>query len=125
MKFFTIEEANRLLPKVRQILIRLRLANGVVASMREDAKLASSAAERGGGGMIQGASYVGALTVMAAKSRELDEMGVQIKDFERGLIDFPAMRDGKVVLLCWQLGENEELSWWHDVDAGFAGRQPL
>ena len=49
---------------------------------------------------------------------KLDELGVQLKDFERGLIDFPSLRDGRVVLLCWQLGEGDELEWWHDVDAG-------
>jgi hypothetical protein len=41
------------------------------------------------------------------------------------LIDFPAMRDGRVVLLCWQLGEGEKIEWWHEVEEGFAGRQPL
>ncbi len=106
MKLFTIEEANRLLPSVRGILLRLSAAHNVISAMRGDAKLAASGAEQGGGGM-------------------LDHLGVQIKDYERGLIDFPTMRDGRVVLLCWQLGEHEELTWWHDVDAGFAGRQPL
>ena len=55
----------------------------------------------------------------------LEGMGVQLKDFERGLIDFPSLRDGRVVLLCWQLDEGDELEWWHDIDAGFAGRTPL
>jgi hypothetical protein len=93
--------------------------------MRGDAKHAASGAEQGGGGMAGGTRYVRALTTLSRKSQELDHLGVQIKDYERGLIDFPTMRDGRVVLLCWQLGENEELTWWHDVDAGFAGRQPL
>lgn len=125
MKLFTLEEANRLLPSVRRILLRLRSAHGLISAMRGDAKRAASGAEQGGGGMAQGARYVRALTTISAKSQELDHLGVQIKDYERGLIDFPTMRDGRVVLLCWQLGENEELTWWHDVDAGFAGRQPL
>jgi len=59
------------------------------------------------------------------KITELEALGVQLKDFERGLVDFPSLRDGRVVLLCWQLGEGDELEWWHDVDAGFAGRTPL
>jgi hypothetical protein len=125
MKLFTIEEANRLLPTVRGILLRLRVAHGVISSMRGDAKLAASGAEQGGGGMPEGTRYVRALTTLSGKSQELDHLGVQIKDYERGLIDFPTMRDGRVVLLCWQLGEHEALTWWHDVDAGFAGRQPL
>ena len=50
---------------------------------------------------------------------------LHIKDFKRGLVDFPSLREGRVVLLCWQMGEGDELAWWHDVDAGFAGRTPL
>ena len=55
---------------------------------------------------------------------ELDGLGVQLKDIDQGLVDFPSRRDGRVVYLCWRLGE-ETIAWWHDVDTGFAGRQPL
>ncbi|QDT46331.1 DUF2203 domain-containing protein [Symmachiella dynata] len=55
---------------------------------------------------------------------ELQELGVEFKDFERGLVDFPHMMDGRVVYLCWHLGE-EELAYWHEVDAGFSGRHSL
>lgn len=55
---------------------------------------------------------------------ELRELGVEIKDFERGLVDFPHLMDGRVVYLCWHLGE-EDLAYWHEVDAGFAGRRSL
>ncbi|MDQ3800201.1 MAG: DUF2203 domain-containing protein, partial [Acidobacteriota bacterium] len=56
---------------------------------------------------------------------EVDNLGVQLKDYGRGLIDFPSWRESRVVLLCWQLGEGDEIEWWHEVEAGFAGRQPL
>ena len=56
---------------------------------------------------------------------EVSDLGVQLKDHSRGLIDFPSMRDGRVVLLCWQLGERDEIEFWHETEAGFAGRQPL
>ena len=49
----------------------------------------------------------------------------ELKDYGRGLIDFPSLREGRVVLLCWQMGEGDQLEWWHEVEAGFAGRQPL
>ena len=75
--------------------------------------------------MEGGARYVASLTVLAESVGQLEALGVQIKDYERGLVDFPSMRDGRVVLLCWQLGEGESIEWWHDVEAGFAGRQPL
>ena len=75
--------------------------------------------------MAGGADYVAALSSLAEASGELEALGIQLKDYERGLIDFPALRDGRVVLLCWQMGEGDSLEWWHDVEAGFAGRQPL
>ena len=75
--------------------------------------------------MANGHVYAKLLTNFTSEMSELESLGVQLKDFERGLIDFPSLRDGRVVLLCWQLGEGDELEWWHDVDAGFAGRTPL
>jgi len=85
----------------------------------------AEAAEQGGGGILDGLAYANILTELTVEMSELDSLGVQLKDFERGLVDFPSLRDGKVVLLCWQMGEGDELEWWHDVDAGFAGRTPL
>ena len=56
---------------------------------------------------------------------EIDAMGVQVKDLDIGLLDFPCEVDGRVVLLCWKLDEGDEILWWHDLDSGFAGRQPI
>jgi hypothetical protein len=125
MKLFTIQEANALLPSVREILARIQRAHRRVTHYRDDARKAAEAAEQGGGGIENGVAYANVLTRLTAEMSELDTLGVQLKDFERGLIDFPSLRDGKVVLLCWQMGEGDELEWWHDVDAGFAGRTPL
>ena len=125
MKIFTIEEANALLPNVRTIVGKIQRAHRRLSHYREDAKKASEAAERGGGGFVDGVAYAAVLTELTAQLAELEALGVQLKDFERGLVDFPSLRDGRVVLLCWQLGEGDELEWWHDVDAGFAGRAPL
>ncbi len=125
MKLFTIQEANALLPSVRVILANIQRAHRKLTQYREEARKAAEAAEQGGGGIAQGVAYATVLTELTAEMSELDTLGVQLKDFERGLIDFPSLRDGRVVLLCWQLGEGDELEWWHDVDAGFAGRTPL
>ena len=57
--------------------------------------------------------------------RTVPIIGVQLKDFARGLVDFPSMRDGRVILLCWELGEGDHIEWWHEVEAGYTGRQPL
>jgi len=54
----------------------------------------------------------------------LERLGVLVKDLDRGLVDFPALRDGEEVLLCWQVGE-EDVGYWHGVAEGFAGRKPL
>ncbi len=125
MKLFTIQEANALLPTVRVIVARIQRAHRKLTQYRDEARKAAEAAEQGGGGIEQGVAYATVLTELTAEMSELDALGVQLKDFERGLIDFPSLRDGRVVLLCWQLGEGDELEWWHDVDAGFAGRTPL
>jgi hypothetical protein len=125
MKLFTIQEANALLPSVRVILAKIQRAHRGLAQYRDETRKAAEAAEQGGGGIAQGVAYAIVLTELTSQMSELDTLGVQLKDFERGLIDFPSLRDGRVVLLCWQLGEGDELEWWHDVDAGFAGRTPL
>ena len=125
MKLFTIPEANALLPSVRTIVQKIQRAHRNVARYRDHAKKAAEAAENGGGGVAAGINYAQALVALTGKITELEGLGVQLKDFERGLVDFPSLRDGRVVLLCWQMGEGDELEWWHDVDAGFAGRTPL
>jgi len=125
MKIFTVEEANALLPTVRNILAKVQRAHKQLFRYREAAKKAADGAERGGGGLVDGLRYANLLIGLTALMAELESLGVQLKDFDRGLVDFPSLRDGRVVLLCWQIGDGDELEWWHDVDAGFAGRTPL
>lgn len=125
MKIFTVQEANELLPAVRLILQKIQKHHAAVQNLRETAKTAANSAQFGGGGMESGSLYVNSLYEIGKLTAELDNLGIQIKDYERGLIDFPAMRGGRLVLLCWQLGEGDEIEYWHDVDAGFNGRQKL
>jgi hypothetical protein len=125
MKLFSVEEANALLPTVRRILLRIRRAHRRLLSFQESARRAAEGAEQGGGGMPDGPLYVSLLIELLSGAGELETLGVQLKDQTRGLIDFPSLRDGRVVLLCWHLGEGDQIEWWHDIEAGFAGRQPL
>ena len=125
MKIFTIEEANALLPTVREKLLKIQRCHRRLYVYHEPAKLAAEAGEQGGGGISNGPQYAKLLLQLTNAISDLETLGVQIKDFDRGLIDFPSLREGRVVLLCWQLGEGDEVEWWHDVDAGFAGRTPL
>jgi hypothetical protein len=124
MKLFTLEEANQLLSTVRPILLQIQSRHARIAEFKEPAQAAASSAQFGGG-MAGGSVYVKSLYELGKLTLEIDALGVQLKDYARGLIDFPAMRDGRVVLLCWQIGEGEEIEWWHDLETGFAGRQPL
>jgi hypothetical protein len=125
MKLFTVQEANALLPSVRVLLAKIQRAHRKLSHYRDDARKAAEAAEQGGGGIVDGVRYAEILHDLTSQMAELEGLGVQLKDFERGLVDFPSLREGRVVLLCWQMGEGDELEWWHDVDAGFAGRTPL
>jgi len=125
MKLFSVEEANALLPTVRGILLRIRRAYRGLVSYQEEARRASEGADHGGGGMTDGPYYVSLVIDLLASAGELETLGIQLKDQERGLIDFPSLRDDRVVLLCWHLGEGDRIEWWHDMEAGFAGRQPL
>lgn len=124
MKLFTVAEANALLPLVIPKLEKLRAHYAYVAELR-DAAGAAAVASSYGGGMIGGSVYVKTLYEIGKITTEVSELGVQLKDYTRGLIDFPSLKDGRIVLLCWQLGEKENIEWWHEPDAGFAGRQKL
>jgi len=125
MKLFTLSEANALLPTVRRIAAAIALAHNRIASMQDSARVAAENASRGGGFMADGPQYVTDLMSLAEHTGELEALGVQLKDYGRGLLDFPSMREGRVVLLCWQLGEGDRIEWWHDLETGFSGRQPI
>lgn len=124
MKLFTIDEANAVLPEIVPKLDAIRELYQRVESLRADARAAAGASEFGGG-MEGGTAYVKTLYKIGKLTTELHELGIEIKDHTRGLIDFPSLRGDRVVYLCWQLGEGNEIAWWHEVEAGFAGRQPL
>ncbi|MBO0857364.1 MAG: DUF2203 domain-containing protein [Chloracidobacterium sp.] len=122
MKIFTLEEANALLPEVTRRLTGIDRARATLRRLAPEAKRASESP--GGGGIQRGFQYSNALATFIALAQEILSLGVEIKDFDQGLLDFPSERDGRIVYLCWRRGE-ERIEWWHDLDAGFAGRQPL
>ena len=124
MKTFTVEEANEILRLVRPKLSTIQSYYALIASLREAARGAAGASEFGGG-MAGGSAYVKTLYEIGKLTTELHELGIQLKDYSRGLIDFPSMKNGRVILLCWQLGEGDEIEWWHELEDGFAGRKPL
>ena len=124
---FTVDDANRTLPLVRRIVSdavrdywrwqdKVRQYEEVAANRVVDAP--SEDAERLEKETAQLARDIDGYVA------EIRELGVEIKGFDTGLVDFPGEVDGRPVLLCWQLGE-ESVLYWHEEDAGYAGRQPL
>lgn len=71
-----------------------------------------------------GVEYVGAISHLVFLINEIKDLGVLLKDADKGLCDFPYLRHGRLVYLCWHLGE-ERIGYWHDVETGFSGREPL
>jgi hypothetical protein len=124
MKMFEIGQANDLLVRIIPDVERIQQLYSCLAAMRELAGAAAGASEYGGG-MRGGSRYVRTLYEVGKLTTHLHEMGVELKDYSRGLIDFPSLRDGRVIYLCWQIGDGPEITWWHETDAGFAGRRPL
>jgi hypothetical protein len=130
MRHFTPEEANAALPDVRPLVERMvehRRAHVEALERQEELE----GRIRGNGGGIPPAELADAAAEVERHARELAravddivELGVEVKDLDEGLVDFPALHRGETVLLCWQLGE-DEVGYWHSADDGFAGRRPL
>lgn len=127
---FTLEEANAAVAELRPVVQRMvEHGHKLAAAQREQRQLVTRIA--GNGGDMQ-PSELGELAetiqqeadAIAACAQEIVAAGAQIKSLEEGLLDFPSRRGEEQVLLCWKLGEGE-IRYWHGVDEGFAGRQPL
>lgn len=121
-KHYTVVEARTLLPHVRVWLVELRHLRSGLA--RRDDYLASLLAQHRDLGGSRVESWVRDFVRFRTLIGEFNSREIQIKDLDRGLIDFPALRGTREVFLCWQEGE-EDITFWHDIDAGFAGREPL
>jgi hypothetical protein len=129
-RHFTPEEANAALAEVRPVaeeLVEHRRA--MAAAAAERAHLVQQIAGNGGDFDPQEPRalqerFVEAGEAVARCVQQLERLGVQVKDLDRGLVDFPALRKGEEVLLCWEVGESE-IAFWHGVEEGFAGRKPL
>jgi hypothetical protein len=122
-KLFTVEEANRLIPRLRPLIKRVVSARQSLLDIQGDIQKAREKAKYDGGSTV-GAQYVRLLTVFTSAISEIEDMGVLVKDFRTGLCDFPHLKDGRVIYLCWKMDE-DKIRYWHEVDAGFAGRQPI
>jgi hypothetical protein len=132
VKRFTVEQATSTLPLVRRIVEDLVVTVGRWQERIREYELA--AASIGVGAVTSGAGDARAAELeraVAQLAREVDgfvgelgSLGIEVKDYAAGLVDFPSERDGRPVYLCWRLGE-PAVQFWHEVDAGFSGRLPL
>jgi hypothetical protein len=116
---FTLEQANRSLPLVSRIVADIVKVHGQAAIYRE-------ALETNTGREAAAAQHDldAAVARLESLVDELSEVGVELKDYSVGLIDFIGRHDGRDVYLCWKLGE-ERIAYWHELNAGFAGRKPV
>lgn len=124
---FSVEEANALLPRLIPMLTELRAQKAELDEARRALAALTPAMQANGHG-AEAVELEHRLRAVAAAITEgvraIAALGVEVKDLDHGLIDFPCLRAGRIVYLCWHLGEGP-IAFWHEIDAGFAGRQPL
>ena len=129
-RVFTPAEANSALPEVREAAERLVALRRRMRALDDEQRTAVTAI--GGNGVGYAAGDLNAAQgelrelaeEVAACVEELTERGGEVKDLDAGLVDFPAVRGGERVLLCWRVGE-DEVAWWHGLEDGFAGRRRI
>lgn len=118
---YSVEEANEMLPDLRERLARIREARQVL--LRTAEKIRGRVATDGGGG-DGGQEYWEAKKVLGAEVEHFAALGILLRDPESGLVDFPGEREGDPVFWCWRADE-DSVAHWHDLTTGFAGRKPL
>jgi hypothetical protein len=121
-RHYTLEEANAALGWVEETIVRLRAAREGLGDEEAREALSEAGPQNGGGtpGRVVSEAFVELRSALA----RLQDAEVVLRDLDRGLVDFPALRDGREVYLCWIEGEGT-IGYWHDLEAGFAGREPL
>jgi hypothetical protein len=120
-RLYTVEEANAMLPDLRERLGRIRETRQVLL---RGAKLVRERVAADGGGASGGREYWQAQAALKAEIERLASENIVLRDPETGLVDFPGEREGRRVWLCWLPGE-DRVGHWHELEAGFIGRRPL
>lgn len=122
-KFFTLLEANEALKIIRPLMEEVMLIRQrILANQPEIWSAVEKSAGNGGNPILS--KMVLEFEKFDALIHKIQDAGAQIKDINIGLLDFSAQKDGREVYLCWQHGEGD-IAYWHEVDAGYAGRQPI
>jgi hypothetical protein len=126
-RFYDIDQANQLLTEVRPLLEQLRADRSAVAELQLEL-----VRTRASNGSTDHADELGRREAeireivrrMQQAVNQLDGWGIALREIGSGLIDFPALANGRPIWLCWRLGE-DDIAWWHEVDSGFDSRKPL
>lgn len=127
-RYFGIDEANARLADVLPLLEQLRTDRAEVAELQSNLQR-----EREANGSAEHAEQLAewetelreVVRRMQVAVGQIDEWGVMLRDIKAGLIDFPALAMGRPIWLCWRLGEDDHIEWWHEANSGFDSRQPL
>jgi hypothetical protein len=121
-RHYTREDARSALDSLRPLLQRLRDVRDLLTDAEAHEALSAAAPANGGGepGVQVGEAFLEVRRLLTA----LQDAGIMLRDIDRGLVDFPSTRDGRDVYLCWEL-EEDDVGYWHELDAGFNGRHPL
>jgi hypothetical protein len=130
-RLFTLEEASALLPRLREILAELRQARQQMAEAQRQIEARNLGGARSNGHAKPGGNAEQLMSVteearnrITNAVRAISDLGCELKDPDRGMLDFRTLRDERVVYLCWLMHE-PEIAFWHELDGGFRGRQPL
>jgi hypothetical protein len=123
-RHYTLEQANAARGWVAERVNWIRDARARLVALGSRGADAIAALDPQSGGSYPGRDVARSLVELSRAIGELEAMDVILRDVDRGLIDFPAIREGEEIYLCWLLDE-AEIGYWHEPDAGFAGRQPL
>ena len=122
-KFFSVEEANAFIPQLLIDIPRIQILMKSLTDEYLDVDKARKKVQMNGGSM-QGVDYLNCVLKINYLTDELESKGCVLKGIEHGLVDFPSLRDGKEVYLCWKNPE-QQIEYWHDIQSGFTGRQRI
>jgi hypothetical protein len=130
-KTFTLDEAQRLLPVLKSLLTRAMQSKRRIEQIEQELQKVRYRIMLTGGVLLDVAAMAQrkteqdkALQEIKDAMAEIGAIGVQVKDLDTGLLDFPCVVENEIVLLCWKYGE-EKIEFWHGVEEGFAGRKPI
>ena len=121
-KHYSLAEARSLLPQLRLWFHQLQRLRRDLASYEQSTAPRLDAGDDFGGGKVH--QWIRNLAAFKELQTEFDQRQIQVQDLDRGLVDFPAIQAGREIFLCWELAEND-ITHWHDLDTGYAGREQL